>query len=330
MKFENKECIDQGSEYCPCHLFETGDCIICTPPNEEKGCNCTNWKGVCIYQEYIWNGNKPKECRKSYTVEIASKENYLGGINVFTLKVPMKLAAELVYPGSYLFIKADSSLPYYDMPISIMDSDSQLGEIKVAIEKRGIKSKSFSKLELGNKVSIRAPFWNGILGLKKIYNVKNSKVIIIVRGMGTAPSIPVIKKLYENGNKVELLLDDGGKDISFIDPYINEFSIETFKLSTLSSGQLSQEAKSFLMHEKGKGGVELIHCDGPDILIYDVLNYLDEMKYEVPVSCCNNIKMCCGEGICGACTLRYKNHNIKRLCKMQIDPKNLFKDRRLI
>ena len=108
MVFDGKECIDQGSDYCPCHLFETGDCIECTPPSAEKGCNCVNWKGVCIYQEYIWNGNKAKECRKSYCGEIISKENYLGGINIFVIKIPQSVVKELVYPGSYIFIRKDA------------------------------------------------------------------------------------------------------------------------------------------------------------------------------------------------------------------------------
>ncbi|NFG18899.1 sulfide/dihydroorotate dehydrogenase-like FAD/NAD-binding protein, partial [Clostridium botulinum] len=49
MEYEIKDCIDAGSEYCPCHLAETGDCILCSQLSGKKFCDCINWKGVCIY-----------------------------------------------------------------------------------------------------------------------------------------------------------------------------------------------------------------------------------------------------------------------------------------
>lgn len=330
MEFENKECIDQGTAYCPCHLFETGDCIICDPPSEKKGCNCVNWKGVCIYQEYIWNGNKPKKYRETFQGEIIRKENYEGGINIFTIKVPVSIVKELKYPGSFVFIRGENTSIYYDMPISIMDYDVENGLIKVAIETRGVKTKTFTNLDVGGKIFLRAPFWNGILGLKNIYERKNEQVLMIVRGIGAAPGIPVIKKLNENNNKIKLIMDSGGKDITFINSYIEDCSVEASEVSMLCSGQLTTEFKSSLIQEKDKNEIKLIHCDGPDILIYNIINFLEEIQYKVPVSCCNNAKMCCGEGICGGCTARYKNHNVKRLCKLQIEPDKLFKDRRLI
>lgn len=40
--------------------------------------------------------------------------------------------------------------------------------------------------------------------------------------------------------------------------------------------------------------------------------------------------MCCGEGVCGSCTARFAGHKVKRLCKVQTDPRNIFKERRFI
>lgn len=73
MEYEIKDCIDAGSEYCPCHLAETGDCILCSQLSGKKFCDCINWKGVCIYQEFIWNGKKAKEERETYLGKIIKK-----------------------------------------------------------------------------------------------------------------------------------------------------------------------------------------------------------------------------------------------------------------
>jgi len=40
--------------------------------------------------------------------------------------------------------------------------------------------------------------------------------------------------------------------------------------------------------------------------------------------------MCCGEGICGACTARFSGHKVKRFCKEQADPRAIFEGRRFI
>ena len=64
---------------------------------------------------------------------------------------------------------------------------------------------------------------------------------------------------------------------------------------------------------------------------FKVIEYLDSLdRKDVLLSCCNNFKMCCGEGICGACTARYKGHRVKRFCKVQTDPRSIFEERRLI
>ena len=45
---ETIDCIDAGSEFCPCHLAESGECILCSQLQGSHFCDCLNWKGVCI------------------------------------------------------------------------------------------------------------------------------------------------------------------------------------------------------------------------------------------------------------------------------------------
>lgn len=327
MNYEIQDCIDAGTEYCPCHLAESGDCILCSQLSGKCFCDCKNWKGVCIYQEYIWNGNKAKEERKGTLVPILEKKIIENKVIIFKIAVSHKIAQELQHPGSYVFLRNPSTNIYYDVPISIMDSNIEENYIKVAVEIKGVKTKNISKLIAGDQIILRAPYWNGVLGLKNLFMTKNSCALIVMRGIGEAPSIPVIKKLSSNNNKIIALIDKNPYNNIFVMKYLKKYDVEIIECNTLKNGELPEEFKKILQELIGKNRIELIHCDGPDILIKKMLELYDD---KIRFSCCNNAKMCCGEGVCGTCSLRYKNHNVKRLCKYQIDPKYLFNGRRLV
>ncbi len=144
MEYEIKDCIDAGSEYCPCHLAETGDCILCSQLSGKKFCDCINWKGVCIYQEFIWNGKKAKEERETYLGKIIGKDNIEDKTIVITIALSHKLCQQLVYPGSFVFLRNKNDFGFYDAPISIMEVNTEEDFIKVAIEIRGVKTKNYS------------------------------------------------------------------------------------------------------------------------------------------------------------------------------------------
>lgn len=327
MNYEILDCIDAGTEFCPCHLAETGDCILCSQLSGKKFCDCSNWKGVCIYQEYIWNGSKAKHGRKIYNCKITKKDNIERNVVIFNIAAPHELVKNLVHPGSYIFLRTAKSSQFYDVPISIMDIDTEENILIVAIEIKGIKTKSLNLLAEGDNILVRGPFWNGDLGLRNIYKNKEGTSLLIVRGIGQAPVVPVLKKLYSSGNKIIVLMDKGSYKNIFINKYLEMCNCAVIECNTLQSGGISEELKNMLDRLLDNEKINLIHCSGPDILNYKVLDYIGN---KVDFSCCNNSKMCCGEGVCGACSTRYKGHRVKKLCKVQIEPKYLFEGRRLI
>lgn len=99
---ERMDCIDCGTEYCPCHLAESGECIMCSQLQGECFCDCVNWKGVCVYQELFNNGMKAKEGRKTYNCEVTFAEEIDEGVIMIKFIAPHKLAIDLVKPGSYI------------------------------------------------------------------------------------------------------------------------------------------------------------------------------------------------------------------------------------
>lgn len=246
---------------------------------------------------------------------------------IFTISASRSLVHELIYPGSFVFARSPETSIYFDTPISIMEADTKENTLKIAIEIRGIKTKSICKLKEDEKLLIRGPFWNGVLGLGNIYKAKEGVSIVIARGIGTAPGAQVLKKLYSNGNRIISIVDKTPFKNIFGKEHFEMCNSEILQCKMLQNGELSSEFKTMLQQILKVESINLIHCDGPDILIYNLLEFIGD---SINFSCCNNSKMCCGEGVCGTCSTRYKNRVVKRLCKVQIDPKHVFKERRLI
>lgn len=327
MNYEVTDCIDAGTEFCPCHLAEAGECILCSQLSGKTFCDCINWKGVCIYQEYIWNGGKAKPQRNNIVCKVIKKEVIDKKLVIYTLLVTHRIVQQLLHPGSYIFIRNPKYIQFYDAPISIMDTNLEENWIKVAIEIKGIKTKTINEIKEGEDAHIRAPFWNGVFGLRNIYNSKDGVSLIIARGIGQAPMIPVIKKLYSNGNKIITIIDKVPYKDIFVKDYLDMYNCQVIEANTLVKGELDEGLKDIIEDLLSKENINLVHCDGADILNLKISEYI---KDRAKVSCCNNAKMCCGEGVCGSCSARFSGRVVKRLCKVQTEPKNLFEGRRFI
>lgn len=324
------DCIDAGTEYCPCKLAEHGQCLTCSQCQGKVFCDCLNWKGVCIYQELYNNGNKAKEGRKTFDCTVTDVVKYNNDLIIIKFKAPHKLVLDLVKPGSYIFIRTDEDNHYFDIPISIMNSDIEKDIITIAVEVRGIKTAKLLNVKANENIVIRGPYWNGVFGIKNILAQKENKSLVLARGIGLAPMMPVIRKLVAQNNEVEVVIDKSPFEVNFSDDLLNSFKVNVSESNLLDKGKLSDHAK-VIIKEALEKGVNYIHVAGADILTFCIINYLNDVnRNDVFLSCCNNFKMCCGEGICGACTSRFSGHRVKRFCKEQADPRNIFEGRRFI
>ncbi len=102
------ECIDAGTDYCPCYLAELNECIVCPQLQGKNFCDC-NWRGVCIFQEFVWGGYKAKATRSTIFSKVLKKEKINEEVIILTLKVPNKMARDLNEPGSFVFLRGISS-----------------------------------------------------------------------------------------------------------------------------------------------------------------------------------------------------------------------------
>ncbi|MDD6793818.1 MAG: FAD-binding oxidoreductase, partial [Clostridiaceae bacterium] len=167
MNKEKMDCIDCGTEYCPCKLAESGECILCSQLHGTCFCDCLNWKGVCVFQEFHNNGLKAKEGRKTYSCKITFVNEIEKDLLMIKFDAPHKLALDLVKPGSFIFIRTDEN-DFFDVPISIMDSNADKNEVTIVIEVRGVKTKKLKEAKVGSEIVIRGPYWNGVFGQDNI------------------------------------------------------------------------------------------------------------------------------------------------------------------
>lgn len=325
------ECIDSGTEFCPCKLAESGECIVCSQLQGGCFCDCLNWNGVCIYHEFINNGSKAKEGRETYNCLVKETKFYEKDVLLIRFEVPHKLAIDLVKPGSFIFIRSNKDNVYFDVPISVMESDIETNIVSIMIEVRGIKTKNLLEIKEGENITIRGPYWNGVFGLKNLKSQTNNNVLVLARGIGMAPMIPVIRKLSLNNNNINLILDETPYKDNYVKEYLDEYNVEVNKEILIDKGDLSDEAKVIIKNLINEKDIKYIHISGADILTIKVIEYLDSLdRKDIKLSCCNNVKMCCGEGVCGSCTARFSGHRVKRFCKVQTDPRNVFEGRRFI
>jgi len=329
MSYEPFDCIDVGSEFCPCHLAETGDCILCSQLAGKDFCDCSNWNGVCVYQEYASNNYKAKESRKYYKCKIVEKSKFEENITIFKICASDKLVSEMIHVGSYIFARRPSTETRFDTPISIMDADTTNNTLTIAIELKGTKTKALDMLEVGGEMLIKGPFWNGTLGLKNIYTIKNSKCLIVARGIGQAPMIPVLKHLHSNNNEIIVVLDNSPYENSFVNEYLENYASKVVMCNTIASGIITEEFNFILDDLISNNNISLVHCDAADVLNYELMKVVEGIDKNIKYSCCNNTKMCCGEGVCGCCTRINNDLKLRRLCKMQTEPKYVLEGRRI-
>lgn len=317
------DCIDAGSEYCPCYLAETGECITCSQLQGKDFCDCKNWKGVCIYQEYVWNRHTIKEGRKNFLCRILEKERVSDAVVILTIEVTKTLARELNQAGAYVFLRGAREPYFFDTPMSIMTADAERGTIKAALQVRGVKTKSLGVLD--DEVYLRGPYWNGLLGLQNLKKMRGQRALLVTRGIGQAPALPVARKLVMAGNEVDVILDPGRAGVCFAEPYYRELGCGVVVLPLLDNKlSVPEESLAIIKSMVEEKGVSLVYSGGSDKLHEGIGRLVSSLDKDISFCCSNDAKFCCGEGVCGSCQTRLPDGSRIKTCKTQLSPIELF------
>lgn len=330
MSYEPYNCIDCGSEFCPCHLAESGHCILCSHLDGKDFCDCVNWNGVCIYQEFVQNNYVAKPGRKYDRYPVIEKTMLTKNLMKLKVKVSQKLASDLVNPGSFVFIRKEFSENSFDTPICVMESNTGEDTITLIIEIKGLKTKTLEEVNVGENILVKGPFWNGILGINSILKAKRKNCLLVCRGIGQAPMIPVVNRLHNNENNIIVLIDKGTVGTIFIEEELIKQGVKVIEIENIiQNGLLMPKCRKAIEDIIEKENIEVVHCDTTDVLTYQIMKIVEAFNKDLSFSCSNNEKMCCGEGVCGCCTIMNNDEKLRRLCKMQTEPNFVFEGRRL-
>lgn len=322
MAYEEVDCVDAGTDYCPCYLAETNNCLICSQLQGKLFCDCVNWKGVCIYQEYVWNGYGRKESREVCKANVLEFREIDEKIVFMKLKVSKTIARELNQPGSYILIRGENYPEFFNTPMSILYADEINGTIEFLIQIKGVKTKVL--MNKSDSVLIKGPYWNGILGLKNLKRVKDSNCLIIARGVAQAPAVLVAKKLRASDNHVYVIADPGRINTDISEDYFLKLGCIVIKKNLLENRSINERTSNYIKEMIQEKDIKLVFTAGPDILHRGMIKMIKPINDGMLFSCTNNSTMCCGEGVCGGCTNRLKDGRKVKMCKAQLDPLDIY------
>lgn len=315
------ECIDSGSEYCPCYLAETGDCMTCSLLQGEETCNC-NWRGICIYNEYVMNRNKSKEKRKNQDAEVVTIEKINDHAYILKIKTTKTLARQLKEPGAYIFLRGKNLPEYFNAPMSIMDVDEDRGYIYVGYQVLGTKTE---QIESNIKqLTLRGPYWNGLYGMRNLKKTKGKNCLVVARGIAQAPAILVLKKLVKNENNVTFIVDKGAIKKVFVKDIIDKLNI-----NIIEEDVNSDKGKKLIENVLKNKNIDLVYSGGSDLLHKSIVDIVDKLNINPYIVITNNNEICCGEGVCGGCTIRLANGVRVKTCKTQLEAREVI-ERRII
>lgn len=306
---KNFNCVDAGTEYCPCILADTMDCITCSQLQGREFCDC-EWNGVCILNEYYMNNKKVKDSRKDYKGMLVEKEKIEDRLYLLRIETEKELVKELNRAGSYVILRGSKDKGYFNVPMSILKTENNK-YISILYKIRGSKTKA-----LNNNIEyiIRGPYWNGILGARYLKEIKDSNCLVISKGMGQASVNLTIEEMIRNNNNVILFLDPG----ELKNNYINNFT-SLGKIKILE-GKIEKD-KEIIMKLIENENVKLVFSAGSDLLHESIYKIIKNANENIKFMTTNNSKICCGEGVCGACTNRTKEGQRVKLCKAKIQQK---------
>lgn len=329
-------CVDAGTEHCPCYLAVTGDCLVCSRLQGKETCDC-DWQGVCIYNEFIQGQKQINQPRREHAAAILKKEKYLDDLTVFVLEVGKGFALRASRTGSYVFLRHPEDVGYYDAPISVLKADEKQGTIHVAVKE--IAPKTRRLMEAKEHLLVRGVYRGGIQGVRYLQPayLKGKSLLFITKGAGAAPALLAAEQLSKHsGIQVDWVADTEKISARLLADYgvsllPEEKEPQGREVLAVQDGRMagqtdlqakelslsSPRGRSWLRRMLRQGGYDVVAIMASDYFVEILSAMIREELPQAKVAYSNNVHLCCGEGVCGACTQTDAQGNTFRMCKCQ-------------
>ena len=220
---------------------------------------------------------------------------------IFRMVVSAKRIAKSCKPGQFIIAKIDEKGER--IPLTICDYDREAGTITIVFMAIGASTYRMSSLMTGD--SFRD--FTGPLGQPSefvtdpIDEVKKRKYLFVAGGVGTAPVLPQIKWLKENGIEADVIIGAKTKELVILEDEFKKYSgnlyITTDDGSYGRSGMVTDTIKYLI--EEEKKNYDVCVAIGPMIMMKFVC--LLTKNYDLKTIVSLNPIMVDGTGMCGAC-----------------------------
>lgn len=303
---KNNGCIDAGREGCPCALAEYGKCLVCSKLSGGS-CEDCNWQGSCIYTLYQQNGRKLVKARQDKTYEIAEIKQYGENFKVFVLKADKGFCQKAQTAGAYVFVRASESEEWYGMPVSVLKAEPEKERLHLGISSCGPKSGSLLTAE--KTLCVRGVYYNALSGMGGL-DAEPEGSLIYAKGIAMAP----LRNFLDGGTRysqwlknMNLYVDIDKVGFDFFKDYFGDLPVSSIHVKDFAGDGLCS------MEEMGTNEkINVFSLTSP--------YYADKVEASAGKKIVRPTKgnMCCGEGVCGACTYDDETGKTIHRCKARI------------
>ncbi|NDW09059.1 dihydroorotate dehydrogenase electron transfer subunit [Dysgonomonas sp. 520] len=234
---------------------------------------------------------------------IVTENNQLNQ-NYFLLKLTTPNNEKLpeMLPGQFVEVRVDNSTStFLRRPISVNFVDTEKNELWLLIQVIGDGTRQLSLCKIGEIVNLLLPLGNSF----SMPQNKNSELLLIGGGVGTAPMLYWGKILKDAGFKPNFLLGArSAKDLLQLEDFSKYGEVYT----TTEDGTAGE--KGFVTNHsilQNKDFTHIYTC-GPKPMMMAVAKYANQKNIECEVSLENT--MACGFGVCLCCVEGTKNGNL--------------------
>jgi len=223
--------------------------------------------------------------------------------DIFWIDVLAPRLAKSAKPGQFIIVKGNETAER--IPLTIAGYDEEAGTVSIVIQTIGDGTKKLVNYQVGDSyldfvgpLGIETEFMH-----EDLETLKNKKIMFIAGGLGTAPVLPQVKWLGENGVKVDVIIGARNKDLIILEDEMKKYAENVYVCTDDGSygfnGNVTMLLKD-LIDNQNKEYTEVVAI-GPMIMMKFVC--LTTKEYNIPTIVSMNPIMVDGTGMCGACRL---------------------------
>ncbi len=221
--------------------------------------------------------------------------------NIFLMDIYAPRVAKSAQPGQFVIVKVGAKGER--VPLTISDYSREQGTVTIVTQIVGASSLKICSLDKGEAFDS----FVGPLGhpsefvYENIEELKDKKILFIAGGVGTAPTYPQVKWLFEHGVKADVILGAKTADLVILKEQLSAVSGELIIATddgSMGFKGLVTDAMRNEIDNKGKR-YDLVIAIGPMIMMKFVA--LTTKEYSIRTIVSLNTLMVDGTGMCGAC-----------------------------